>query len=272
MVNKKTAPPVLGSIVLIFLLGSCPFSYYDDFDSRFSYHDVFHFLTPADRNLTLGDNYSFIVLSDIHISSDSDAADFAKVKDHLNGAQFVVVTGDITQEGTREELQKFIDTAGTFGVPCYPVIGNHDIYDNRGAPWKELIGSSVYRIDSDTTTLFMLDNANGYFEYDQFEWFAGEMKNTKKNVFVFAHDNFFMESSPPDAEQTTDIRERARMMSLLKNRCHAMFMGHLHKRIIKNYGGVEYIILENYGASNATGTICRVHVSNGGFSYEFEKL
>ncbi|MDR2663216.1 MAG: hypothetical protein LBC31_09495 [Treponema sp.] len=61
-------------------------------------------------------------------------------------------------------------------------------------------------------------------------------------------------------------------MSLLKNRCHALFMGHIHKRIIQEYGGTMYITLENYGAADATGVFCRVSVSESGVSYQFERV
>jgi predicted phosphodiesterase len=131
--------------------------YYNDFYSRFSYHDTFHFLSYEDRIITLRDDYSFIVLSDIHISNIASADSFAELKNHIGDAQFIVVTGDITQTGTKEEIQLFIDAARTFGIPCYPVIGNHDIYTDRVTAWNELIGSTCYSIGSPESniTLYM---------------------------------------------------------------------------------------------------------------------
>ncbi|MDR1248186.1 MAG: metallophosphoesterase [Treponema sp.] len=259
--------PVL-VIALAIPLAACSVQYYDDYDSRFAYHDVFNFLTPADRAPALNDSYEFIVISDIHINADAEG--FAKVKDHIGAAKFIVITGDITGDGTREQIQRFIDTARTFSIPCYPVMGNHDMYDNRAAPWKELIGSASYRIDSTggDTTLFILDNANGCFGYDQLEWFEQELKSAQRHSFVFAHQNFFT-TSFKDFEQATDLRERALVMSLLQGRSEAMFMGHLHKRIVKAYGGVTYIMTEAFSEEK---TLCRVAVSNSGISYQFERL
>jgi predicted phosphodiesterase len=271
-----TAKKMLFHILIIsnaFLLLACSLPhYYNDYDSRFFYHDVFNFITLHARSPVLGNSYSFIVASDIHIEDDESAQEFAKLKDHIGDSKFIVVTGDITQNGTKEELQRFIDVANTFGAPCYPAIGNHDVYADNAGPWKELIGSSIYRIDSSdaAATLFILDNANASLGQEQLEWLEREMKHTQRRVFVFAHDNFFVNGSPPDFEQTTDIVERARVMSLLQGSCDMMFMGHLHKRIIKEYGGVTYIVLENY--SEQKRTICRVHVSDEGVYYEFEKL
>jgi predicted phosphodiesterase len=245
--------------------------YYNDYDSRFAWHDEFRFLSPSDLSPVLDEEYSFLVVSDPHISDKTSAEAFGKLKDHLDGAQFVVVTGDVTQNGSIPELELFIAAARKLGAPCYPVIGNHDIYTDRGKPWREYIGSTVYRIDSSSgnTTLFLLDNANASFGNDQLEWLEDEIKTAGKNTFVFCHDNFFVEASLPDVEQTTDIRERARVMALLQGRCGMLFMGHLHKRIVREYGGVTWVVLEDYAT---TETWCRVRVTKEGVSWEFETL
>ncbi|MDR2069358.1 MAG: metallophosphoesterase [Spirochaetaceae bacterium] len=266
-------PTALLALFFLFLLGegcSLP-RYYNDYDSRFAWRDEFHLLSPADLSPVLDEEYSFLVVSDPHISDRSSMEGFEKLRDHIAGAQFVVVTGDVTQNGSIPELQLFMAAARKLGVPCYPVIGNHDIYTNRGTPWREYIGSTIYRIDSSSgnTTLFLLDNANASFGNDQLEWLEAGMRTAKKNTFVFCHDNFFMEASPPDVEQITDIRERARIMALLRGRCDMLFMGHLHKRIIREYGGLTYMVLEDY---SSTKTWCRVRVTKGGISWEFETL
>jgi predicted phosphodiesterase len=250
------------------VLSACPLpSYYNDFDSRFSYRDTFIFLNPSARALVLEDEYSFIVLTDTHITNESDAEDVAKLKGHIRDAKFVVITGDITDHGKREEIQAFINAANTLVVPCFPVIGNHDIYTDRGAAWKELIGSTCYRIDApdSSTTLFILDSANASFGHEQNTWLEREMRSAKKHVFIFTHENFYFIETGKN-HQTTDFRERARIMSLLKHHADAMFMGHIHTKSVKKFGGVDYIINESFKEKKA---YCRVHVSNEGIRYEF---
>jgi 3',5'-cyclic AMP phosphodiesterase CpdA len=165
-------------------------------------------------------------------------------------------------------VQKFIEIAGTLDVPCYPVIGNHDIYFGNWPVWRELIGSTRYRIDHSNTTLFILDSANAAFGASQLNWLRDELPTAQTHVFVFTHANLFV-YTPGDIEQLTDTRERARIMSILKGRAGAMFMGHVHQRIIREAGGVKYITIEDFKDNS---TYCRVHVSGGGISYEFGKL
>jgi hypothetical protein len=114
----------------------------------------------------------------------------------------------------------------------------------------------------------MLDSANAFFGATQLNWLEQEIKNANGHVFIFTHWNLFSDGLF-DIDQLTDTRERARLMSMLSDRCDAMFMGHIHKRIIYEAGGVQYITIEDY---QANATYCRVYVSPTGLRYEFQRL
>jgi 3',5'-cyclic AMP phosphodiesterase CpdA len=239
-------------------------------NARFFERDTFKFLSEADRELTLGEEYAFLVLSDTHIEG-TDAFGLETIASVIDDTiKFVVITGDITQSGTREEVQRFIEIAKTLGVPCYPMLGNHDVYFGNWSVWKELIGSSTYRIDTQasSTTLFILDTANASMGKEQLDWLEEELKTARTHVFIFTHTNLFIEGMG-DLQQLTDMRERARIMALLQGRCDALFTGHVHKRIIKTLGGVEYITIEDY---RSTRTYLHVQVRGEGFEYTFRKL
>jgi len=257
----------------VFTLGGCDVDVFGffastDLDERWQARNTFNFLTPADRNISLGDAYSFIVLGDTHIVNGS-ASGFEKLKNVIDSeVKFVVVNGDITQNGKKEDIEEFIRVAKSLGVPCYPVAGNHDLYFGNWSVWKELIGSTCYRIDGGGTTLLILDSANAYLGAKQLDWLENELKNASGRVFVFSHANIFVER-PVDEQQFTDIRERSRITSLLKGRCAAMFMGHVHQQIVKELGGVNYITVEDYRDDF---TYCQVWVSGNGIRWEFKKL
>ena len=93
-----------------------------DLDERWQARNTFNFLSAADRNITLEDTYSFIMLADTHIIN-GNAGKLEKLKDVIDGdVKFVVLNGDITQSGKREDIETFIQIAGSLGVPCYPVV------------------------------------------------------------------------------------------------------------------------------------------------------
>ena len=258
----------------IFSLSGCDNDIFGLFDStgldeRWQARNTFNFLSPADMNISPGDTYSFIVLNDIHINN-GNTHGFEKLKDIItdNDIKFVVFNGDTTQNGRREDIEKFIQIAHSFGVPCYPVIGNHDIYFGNWPVWKELIGSTCYRVNAGNTTLLIMDSANAYFGAEQLKWLENELTNTAERVFVFSHANLFV-GSRPNVAQFTDTKERAQIISLLKGRCDAMFMGHAHQQSINELGGVKYITIEDY-RDNAV--YCRVWVSKDNVRWEFRKL
>jgi 3',5'-cyclic AMP phosphodiesterase CpdA len=241
---------------------------------RFAERNNFNFLRPEERTISLEGDYSFIVLSDTHIEN-GDAFGLEKIRDIIEAddddeIKFVIIIGDITQCAYKQDINKFIEIARSLPVPCYPVIGNHDIYFNNWSNWKELIGSTCYRIDGGGATLFILDSANAYFGKEQLDWLDSELTSAKAKgrVFAFTHTNFFVES-PTELQQVTDARERARVLSILRNRCDVMFSGHLHKRIETEAGGVKFIAIEDFRHAKV---YCRVKVSGGGISYQYEKL
>jgi predicted phosphodiesterase len=276
MVAKKPAGKTvfLFTLLGIFFLGSgCTVDFFglfasSELEERLESKNVFHFLADPDRNLPLGAEYSFVTLTDTHIDA-GNAHGLEKLKDRIEpGDKFVVVTGDITQNGRRGDVEKFIAIAKSLGIPCYPVIGNHDIYFGNFPNWRDLIGSTSYRIDHSNTTLFILDSANASFGAPQINWLRDELGSAKDRVFVFTHANLFVET-PLDVQQLTETRERARLLSILKGRVDAVFMGHLHKRLIREAGGVKYIVTEDF---RDNGTYCRVYVSGSGIRCEFLQL
>ena len=245
------------------LFGSTPV------DERFKERTNFTFLRPEDRTLSLGDEYSFLVITDTHIEN-KYIYGLEKIREVIaadSSIKFVVIVGDITQNGRREDFEQFIEFARTLNVPCYPVIGNHDIYFNTWGNWKDLIGSTVYRIDGGNTTLLMLDSANATFGKNQLDWLENQLQSAGGRVFIFSHVNLFVKSLF-SIQQFTDTRERNRICAMLRGRADAMFMGHVHRRIREDVGGVTYLSIEDF---RSNGVYCRVSVSAGGINYHFFK-
>jgi len=228
-----------------------------DVDERFKEKDNLTFLVNSTRDwssLSLENDFSFIVLTDTHIEDGETFGleNLAGVITAFNAdtenikIEFAVVLGDITQYGSAQDINKFIEVAEQLTVPCYPVIGNHDVYfGNWSSVWRKKIGSATYRINAGSTTLFMLDSANSFFGKEQLNWLEREIKTAAGKVFVFTHSPLFV-TGPAGMQQITDTKERARIVSILKDKCDIMFMGHSHKYYYNEAGNVKYIALEDF--------------------------
>jgi len=242
-----------------------------DLDERLKEKNNFKFLSGEDRTAAvLGDEYSFIVITDIHTEG-GNANGLEKIQTVIEGnteIKFAVFCGDLTQNGSEQDVKKILEIARSLAIPVYPVIGNHDIYSGNWSVWKKLIGSTSYRVKRGGADLFILDSANSFLGKQQLDWLANELKSSHGRVFVFSHHNLFV-GSAVNIQQQADTRERARLISLLKGKCDMMFTGHSHKRLIKEAGGTLYVNIEDFISNK---TYCLVKVSKTGISYDFKKL
>ena len=109
----------------------------DRFNERDSYKNFFPPLVDET-------NYSFVVISDTHYYKEKfDYIKYIESKRVEWGVSFIVITGDIGQNGSRESLNLFLEDAKNSTIPIYPVIGNHDIYFGGYDTYKEMIGRTV---------------------------------------------------------------------------------------------------------------------------------
>lgn len=205
----------------------------------------------------LPETYSFVVISDIHLKKNDkrmlEQLQYAFIK----GDAFLVCVGDLTASGSKEDVQEFLKIIDTIPVPCYPIIGNHDIYRHNWPVWQELIGETVYRIDTGSTTLLMLDSANGLLGKNQLDWFEQQLTSTNKHVFVFSHCNFFVHRRIA-FQQFPNFAERNRFIKICKDKVDAVFTGHSHHRYSHIAENVLYVNMEDF---RDKGIFCRVHVS-----------
>lgn len=279
--NRFAALAAAATAFVIFFLG-CNSDFPGFFvssalDDRLKERDNFVFLAANNwKTLELGGDYSFIVVTDIHILN-GETYGFeglkAVIEDPVNNVRFLVVLGDITQNGSRSDLGLFIDIAvNRFGIPCYPVIGNHDLYSGGWRVWRELIGSTSYRIDGGTVTLLIMDSANMFLGREQMNRLEMELRTAAGRVFVFTHANFFT-TNIEDPQQMTDMNERARVTSILRDKCDAMFMGHVHEWYTNDIGNVKYITVDAFHAAvNTNKSYCLVRVSGSDIRYEYKRL
>jgi len=247
-----------------------------DLDERLKEKNNFIFLKDSDFFLTLENNYRFIVITDIHTEG-GDAHGLEKLKDVIiennetegnPKIKFAAFCGDNTQNGAVQDFNKIIEIARSLGIPVYPVIGNHDIYFGNWSVWKNLIGSTSYRVNGDSAALFILDSANGFLGKGQLDCLENELRSAHGRVFVFSHHNLFA-GSAVNIQQMTDTREIARLVSLIRGKGGIMFTGHSHERLVKETGGALFINIEDYLTHK---TYCLVTVKGTSVSYEFKKL
>jgi len=96
-------------------------------------------------------NFQFAHVTDTHIGSETGAADLRRTVQDINGnkeLKFVIISGDITEFGSDNELKLAKQLLDSIQIPYYIIPGNHD------ANWSESGGNSFRKIFGAETFYF----------------------------------------------------------------------------------------------------------------------
>jgi hypothetical protein len=284
---------VAAGILSFLCLASCDVDLFglfgsDDSSEREKYWDKFVYVQERGQTtpLVFDNAYSFIVLTDTHVFDAGADADekLSRLGACINNQsqyipagctlddKFIVITGDITQTGGRASLEKVLRICDSFDIPFYPVIGNHDVWFGNFSVWRDLIGSTVYRINASNTMLLMIDSANATFGAKQLSWLQNQLNSKRTgqvNCFIFMHSNFFNGAFEDNVSQFMDFREIARALSIIDGKAGIVFSGHSHDRLLNSTAATIYQNIEDF---NSNGVFVRVFVKNGEVSYHFDKI
>jgi 3',5'-cyclic AMP phosphodiesterase CpdA len=279
MVNNKVIPSILLVFSLVFT--TCENDFYGIFGAadpleRFQYADDFPYLEshlyPNGQSwktiqMNGASPYSFLFLTDTHLDA-SNSEKFSLIQNSfIPSDKFVVVGGDITTADGIYGMDEFMSITEKWPLPCYPVLGNHDIYFRNWQHWREVIGSTRYRIDSDDGLLsvIVLDSANDYFSEQQLDWLEIQLKTASDTIFVFSHMALFASDG---SFTSAEPLERARLISLFTTyNVTAYFSGHIHQTIIHKIKDCLYLAMEDFKSNYS---YIRVFVNpDGSIHYEF---
>ena len=86
--------------------------------------------------------FKFAFITDVHIGASTSEEDLQRTVEDLNGLSdidFALVTGDVTEMGTDEEIAKAKELLEDLKIPYYIVPGNHD------TGWSESGGVSFIK-------------------------------------------------------------------------------------------------------------------------------
>ena len=241
------------------------------------------------------DEYCIYSTSDSHCS-DRDSIELQGPKDRLYkyvtmerndpSAVFSLLVGDLANEsgeaGYRraEASMRFNAETQAKNDPCFPVIGNHDVYYDCAEYYKQYFHTSTYTVTVKTIggyqdLYILLDSGNGTHGQRQLEWLEEQLEHRAdyRHCFVISHNWLFRTSynytTTPAANLPLD--EQYAFMDLMsRSNVELVLMGHFHAREQRQFGGVQYVMTDNL---NDGGTPSYLVVTVGEkVRYEYEEL
>ena len=169
-------------------LDLCSIANSDTIDFRFNENK--NYSSHPNPIISNPENFSFLVVSDTHYYKEKFG--YGKRLDKLRqdyNADFLIVNGDISQSGLEKQFNLFLDDMKDYNGIIYPVLGNHDVYNNGNKVFGKLLGQFIYSLEIGNTKLIFLDTATGTFGKKQKDWYEKEL-STNKQIIVFTHYNF----------------------------------------------------------------------------------
>lgn len=182
----------------------------------------------------------------------------------------VVVKGDLTADGTREQYQQFLDAyGGAFGGRLHVVRGNHDAY--RG----ETYASDPYqRVDVPGATIALIDTSipgsdSGTVSSEQLEWLDTVAAEADRPVLLLGHHHAWSPDSPTRPDRYfgihPDASERLIEVVARRSRIVGAFAGHTHRNRVRHFsatGSVPWV--EVACVKDFPGTWAEYRVFDGG--------
>ena len=234
------------------------------------------------------DNYSFYSCSDIHLNDDkSRFAQYITLERNDLQAAFSIIAGDIANEsGVRPFI--LADSAMMFrpGIhlkndPCFPIIGNHDVYFDCADYYKQYFHTSTYTLTVNTRSgnkdLFIfLDSGNGTHGRRQLDWLEDQLshRDEYRYCFVISHNWLFRTTynyTTTPAANLPEEEQYAFMDLMSHNNVDMVIMGHFHYRDTKTFGGVKYVMTDNLNETKEAPSYMVVRCADK-ITYEYRLL
>ena len=207
-------------------------------------------------------NFRFAFISDTHIGSPNGAAeeDLRRTVNDINTMKdiaFVVLTGDITELGTNQELKLAKQILDSLHVKWYILPGNHDTgwSESGGVMFTTVFGYDKFSFDFGGIRFLgcasgpYLRMSDGHIPRDAVNWLDTELKKLKPGQPVIFLNHYPIDNG---LDNWYEITDRFRPINTL-----AILCGHGHANKAMNFEGIPGVM----GRSNL-----RAKASIGGYN------
>ncbi len=208
------------------------------------------------------DNYTFYSCSDSHINDDnSRLAKYITIERNDPEAVFSIIAGDLANESGEgpfilaDSAMMFDPLTQAENDPCFPIIGNHDVYFDCAKFYKQHFHTSTYTVTVNTVSglkdLFIfLDSGNGTHGRRQLDWLEEQLsqRTEYRYCFVISHNWLFRTTynyTTTPAANLPEDEQYAFMDLMSRNAVDMVIMGHFHYRDVKTFAGVKYVMTDN---------------------------
>ena len=178
--------------------------------------------------------FRFAFISDTHIGSPNGSAeeDLRRTVRDINAMSdiaFVVLTGDITELGTNEEIKLAKQILDSLDVPWYIIPGNHDTgwSESGGVMFTTVFGYDKFSFEFNGIKFLgcasgpYVRMSDGHVPRDAVNWLDKELKKVKKDQPVIFLNHYPIDNGLDNWYEITDRLRRHNTWAILCGHGHA---------------------------------------------------
>ncbi len=180
------------------------------------------------------DELWFVHLTDTHIGENEQSSEHLRyvlndIAAEFPQAEFLAITGDITEHGWEEELKRNYRVMEEGEFPYYNVMGNHDSRWSRSGrrAFVEQFGATRWSIEHPLLNVYLIDSSvlleqYGYLDPSELAWLEGHLKKQKKHPAVIGFHH------PPGTDRNFIGSEKALFDLVSRYNIPVIMAGHVH--------------------------------------------
>jgi len=187
-------------------------------------------------------NFKYAFVTDTHVGSPTGEEDLNRTVADLNTLKdidFVIITGDITEMGTNNELKLAKDILSRLNKPYHIIPGNHDTgwSESGGVNFIKEFGGDKFVFDHNGYRFIACASgpyvrmSDGHIPRDATVWLDSVLKATPKNMPIVFANHYPLDNSLDNWYEATD--------RLKKYNIQYAICGHGHNNHPYNFEGIE---------------------------------
>jgi 3',5'-cyclic-AMP phosphodiesterase len=171
----------------------------------------------------------------------------------------VICSGDLTNEGYRQEFKNWVAYADRIEAPLYTVPGNHDARNVGYLHFEELIGPRRWAVDVAGIRIVGTDSSEpdlneGQIGREQYDWLRKEFESGAAELKVFVLHHHLLpvpgtgreRSIVADAGDLLEVLIGAGVNIVLSGHKHVPYVWRLEDLYVANAGTVSSLRLRGY--------------------------
>ncbi|MFC1704053.1 metallophosphoesterase family protein [Candidatus Omnitrophota bacterium] len=199
-----------------------------------------------------GELFGFIIVGDSSSGIFITDSAFLKIIKHINlegrwkklPIDFVANVGDVTFRGSPWDYKVYNKLSNEIKWPVINIVGNHDDDHEQGAAeFKRRFGEKEFSFVNRNSYFIAVNNINGDYSKEQFQWFEKELKKSQAyvNRFILVHKQPVSSSYRHKYRPEVNPWSYQFMKLCEKYNVDIVFAGHEHYYNEQSFGGVTYI-------------------------------